>query len=108
MRKKFLQVVVDGDFCVNMTNPDAMMHNTTTNTEMPPRANATTFLTSMVVFVLKINVLLLKHFQITLQKANYWLSIEACSPCCCFLEKMARALPKKIKSCDRHEKSNEN
>ena len=94
MRKKFLQVVVDGDFCVNMTNPDAMMHNTTTNTEMPPRANATTFFKSKLVFVLKNQVWLLKHFQITLQKANYWFSLKACSSSCFFLEKMAWTLPK--------------
>ena len=69
MRKKFIHVVVDGDFCVNMTNPDAMMHNATkdicnatASTEMPPRANGITFFTSTVVFALKINVWLLKHF----------------------------------------------
>ena len=62
MRKKFIHVVVDGDFCVNMTNPDAMMHNTTTNTEMPPRVNATTFFTSKVDFVLKKSSLVVKTF----------------------------------------------
>ena len=62
MRKKFIHVVVDGDFCVNMTNPDPMMHNTTTNTEMPPRANATTFFTSKVDFVLKKSSLVVKTF----------------------------------------------
>ena len=91
----FLQVVVGGVFSANMTNPVTMMHNTTASTVIPPRANATTFFTSKVDFVLKNQVWLLNHFQITLQKANYWFSLEACSPCCCFLEKMARALPKK-------------
>ena len=62
MRKKFIHVVVDGDFCVNMTNPDAMMHNTTTNTEMPPSANATTFFKSKVDFVLKKSSLVVKTF----------------------------------------------
>ena len=64
MRKKFIHVVVDGDFCVSMTNPDAMMHNTIAITDMPPRANATTFFKSKVVFVLKNQVWLLKYFQI--------------------------------------------
>ena len=63
----FLQVVLDGDFCVNMTNPDAMMLNTIAITDMPPMANATSFFTSMVVFVLKNQVWLLNisklHFK---------------------------------------------